>query len=265
MLAWGVASAQDAPKKPKRMSYEKIRISPDPKFKLEKAYEFYNNKDYEKAQYLLEDLIPVYKPTPEAERIFFYYAYTHFYLKNFNFANYYFKQFHTTFPASPQAEEALYMSAEASFQMSPNFRLTQEDTHKAIEGMQIFVNAYPTSARVATANQKIDYLRAKLETKEIENAKGYFRRHQYRAAIHTLKALVVEYPDTKELEYIRFMLVKASYKYAQKSVEEKQIERYEESLSYYETFKKRHSDSKYMNEATSIFNSANQELKILRK
>jgi outer membrane protein assembly factor BamD len=244
---------------------DKIRFNPDPQYKLKRAYEFYENKDYQKAQILLEDLIPVFRGRPEVEKIMLTYAYTQFYTQSFTFAEYYFKQFQTTFPNSALAEEALYMSAESSFQQSPLYRLTQEDTDKALDGFQLFVNTYPNSERLPIVNQKMDRLRSKLEFKELENAKGYYQRHQYQAAVHTFKNLLIAYPDTKEVEFIRFMILKSLYHFAAKSVEEKQIERFAEAKNQYDFFRKKHPASTYLKEADRIAQNCDKKVKKLKK
>jgi outer membrane protein assembly factor BamD len=245
-------------------AFERIRINPDKAFRLQKAHEYFEAKNYQFAQYLYEDLIPVYRGKPEAEKIFFSFAYTHFYLKSFTFATYYFKQFYSTFPNSLYAEEALYMSAEASYQLSPIYRHTQEDTHNALDGLQLFVNTYPSSSRVKGANDKMDYLRKKLELKDFENAKGYLKRKQYRAAIHTLRALLVDYPETKNLEEIRFLIFKASCKFAKHSVVEKQKERYEEAIAAYQFFIKKHPTSEFRKEADALHAQTTEKLATLK-
>lgn len=245
-------------------AFERIRINPDKAFRLQKAHEYFEAKNYQFAQYLYEDLIPVYRGKPEAEKIFFSFAYTHFYLKSFTFATYYFKQFYSTFPNSLYAEEALYMSAEASYQLSPIYRHTQEDTHNALDGLQLFVNTYPSSSRVKGANDKMDYLRKKLELKDFENAKGYLKRKQYRAAIHTLRALLVDYPETKNLEEIRFLIFKASCKFAKHSVVEKQKERYEEAIAAYQFFIKKHPTSDFRKEADALHAQTTEKLATLK-
>jgi outer membrane protein assembly factor BamD len=244
--------------------FERARINPDKAYRLQLANLYFENKNYTFAQYLYEDLIPIYRGKPEAEKIFFRFSYTHFYLKNFTFANYYFKQFYSTFPNSGLAEEALYMSAEASYQLSPTYRHTQEDTESALDGLQLFVNAYPQSERVAGANKKMDYLRAKLELKDFENAKGYLKRKQYLAAIHTLKALLVDYPETKNLEEIRFLIFKSAAKFAENSIVEKQKERYDEAITHYNFFIKKHPSSQFRKEADAIYTQTNTRIKNIK-
>lgn len=248
----------------KKSDYDKLLISNDTKLKYEKALEYYDRKDYEKAQYLFEALMGDIRLQENSERVYFYYAYAHYYQKNYNFAAYYFRQFYNTFPNSMFAEEALFMCAQSYYQMSPIYRLTQEDTDKAIEHFQLFANSYPDSDRIVACNQKIDELRAKLEVKDLESAKGYYKRKQYKAASHCFNNLLVEYPETQNAEYIRFMLVKSAYKYAIESVLDKQIERFEDAMRCFQTFKKRHAESTFLKEAEDINEICNQRLKKLK-
>ena len=247
-----------------KSSFEQLRLSSDTDLKLQKAYEYYEAGDYLKAQYLFEDLIGSVRLTEKAEKVYFHYAYTHYHLENYSFASYYFKQFSSTYPNGPYTEEALFMSADAFYRLSPSFRLTQEDTESAIEGLQIFANTYPQSEKVPACNERIDNLRAKLEQKALSSAKGYFQRKHYQAATHTFKSLLVDFPDTQEGEYIRYMIIRSLNKYAQQSVLSKQEERFGETLTAIEDFEKRYPESSYINEVKSIANNATSKIKKIR-
>lgn len=244
--------------------YEKLRLSNDNDLKLNKAFEFYENKEWLKAQYLLEDLIGAVRLTDKAEKVYFYYAYTHYHLKNYAFASHYFKQFATTFPYGQYAEESLFMSADSYYKQSPNYRLSQEDTEQAIEGLQIFVNTYPNSDKVSASNERIDELRAKLELKAFESAKEYYKRKHYNAAAYSFKSLLVNYPDTREDEYVRYMIIKSLVKYAQQSILAKQVERYQETVDACDFFKKRYSESQYLKETEAISEIATTKIKKIR-
>lgn len=247
-----------------KTEYEKLRLSSDNDLKLTKAFEFYEAGEYQKAQYLLEDLIGHVRLTDKAEKVYFYYAYTHYHLKNFSFASHYFKQFSSTFPNGTYAEEALFMSADSYYRLSPDFKLTQEDTESAIEGLQAFINTYPTSKKVEDCNNRIDELREKLELKALETAKGYFKRKHYKAAQYSFQSLLVNYPDTKEGEFIRYMIIKSSFKYAQQSILSKQVERYEDTMKEVVRFKKRYEESSYLKEVENIYETANNKIKKIR-
>ncbi len=244
--------------------FEKLRLSTDTDLKLTRAFEFYEAEEYLKAQYLFEDLIGEVRLTDKAEKVYFHYAYTHYHLENYSFASYYFKQFSTTYPNGKYAEEALFMSADAFYRLSPSYRLTQEDTKSAIEGLQIFANTYPQSEKVAACNERIDDLRAKLERKALYSAKGYFQRKNYQSAVHSFKSMLVDFPDTQEGEQIRYMIIKSLNKYAQQSVLSKQVERYKETLAAIEDFDQRYDSSKYKGEVVNIKTAPINKIKRIR-
>jgi outer membrane protein assembly factor BamD len=247
-----------------RENFEKIRMNPGVDFRYDKAFQYYEKGDYQKAQYHFEDLMGIIKLSEKAEKVYYHYAMTHFKLKSFVSSSYYFKQFYNTFPNSAFAEEALFLSAESFERLSPNSRLTQEDSEKAIESYQLFVNTFPSSTRVSIGNEKIDKMRKKLEEKDLENAKGYFQRRDYVAANHCFKNMLVDFPDTKNAEYIRFMVLKSTYWYAKQSILERQVERFKLVQTEYEAFKRKHPNSIFLKEAESYNEISNQRIKTLR-
>ena len=100
---------------------------------------------------------------------------------NYNIqAAYHFKQYARTYPLSEFAEDALFMSAYCNYLGSPIPSLDQEPTYKAIDELQVFVNTYPKSPLVDSANHLVDELQLKLETKDFENSKQYYKIKQYK-------------------------------------------------------------------------------------
>ena len=70
--------------------------------------------------------------------------------------------------------EAEYLYAYSLYKESPNSNLDQSSTVEAISAMQNFINKYPYSEYSINANEIIDELQIKLETKNFENAKQYY-------------------------------------------------------------------------------------------
>src|SRR5271170_6763024 len=91
--------------------FEKIRKSSDVNFKLTKANEYFDKKDYQHANELYKELMPIMKSTRNYESLFYKYAYTFYYEKDYIEASYYFKNFTEYFPISKNAEECEFMSA----------------------------------------------------------------------------------------------------------------------------------------------------------
>ncbi|GAB4281494.1 MAG: hypothetical protein Kow0068_05980 [Marinilabiliales bacterium] len=130
--------------------YQRILKSSDYNLKYTKGVEYYQKGDYFRALSLFEELTSIYKGTSKAEKIYFYYAYCHFYQGDYILAGYHFKNFARSYPLSKNKEEAEYMAAYCYYLNSPPASLDQSYTYKAIDELQLFVNKYPYSERVST-------------------------------------------------------------------------------------------------------------------
>jgi outer membrane protein assembly factor BamD len=246
-----------------KSEFEKIRASGDTELIYKKAFELYDQEEYLRAQTLFELIIPAYRGRPELEKVYFTYAYTYYNLNKFILANYYFKNFASTFPTSELKEEAEFMVAYSSYNLSPNYRLDQTFTGQAIDEFQDFVNAYPNSERVKECNQLIDELRLKLERKNFAEGQLYFDLRQYQAAMVTLENLLRDFPETRNAEQVRYKIASAAYLLAENSIYEKQEERYRATVSAANDFLEKFKDSKNYDEVESIYNNSVKKLKSL--
>jgi outer membrane protein assembly factor BamD len=243
--------------------FEKIRGSGDVSHIYAKALEYYELKDYQKAQTLFELIISNYRGQQEAESLYFKYAYTYYYLQKYIMASYYFKNFATTYATSSLREEAEFMAAYSNYQLSPSHRLDQAYTEGAIEGFQLFVNTFPNSSRVEECNRLIDELRKKTERKAFDSAELYYNLRDYQAAIQTFENVLRDFPDTENVVQIRHMIARSTYLLAKNSFVEKQQERYEEAKERAAEFLARHSDSRYQREVQSYYDDSIEALKKL--
>ena len=241
--------------------YNKLLKSSDFELKYTKAVEYYQKKNYVKALPLFEELMTVYRGTAKAERVSYYYAYCNFGLEDYLLASYHLKNFVKTFPNSESAEEAMFTSAYCYYLDSPPYSLDQENTIKAINEFQLFLNMYPNTTKVTECNEYIDKLRGKLERKAFENATLYYNIEDYKASIQAYKNLLKDYPDNKYREEVNFMIVKSNYLLAKNSIPEKKQERYKSTVESYYKFIDNYKESKYLREAESIFTESQRALK----
>ncbi|WP_026898852.1 outer membrane protein assembly factor BamD [Daejeonella oryzae] len=248
-----------------KSNFEKIRASTDIAKKYQEAVILYNKKSYSKALILFDDLVQRYRGRTEAEDLYYYYAYTNYNLKDYTTARYHFKTFSDTYPNSPKAEECRYMAAYCYYLESPIYSLDQENTIKAIESLQLFINLYPKSERVAEASKLIDNLRSKLETKSYANAKLFLDIGDYRSAVIAFRNSMRDFPDTKYAEEMEFLTIKAQYLYAKNSIEYKQEERYNEAIALYNEFSENYPSSKYLKEAQSLKKDSDKSIVEVRK
>ena len=248
-----------------KSKYEKLRASNDTAKKYREAIKFYENKDYNKALPLFDDLITKYRGTAEAEDLSYYYAYTHYKLKDYTTARYHFKTFADTYASSPKAEECRFMAAYCFYLESPTYSLDQDNTIKAMDALQLFINLYPKSERVPEASKLIANLRAKLEQKSYENAKLFLDIGDYKSAVIALRNSERDFPDTKYAEEMQFLTVKAQALYAGASLELKQEERYNEAIKLADEFIANHPTSIYLKEIEQIKKSSARSIIDVRK
>ena len=240
-----------------KSQFEKIRLSNDVAKKYQEAMRLYNKKNYSKALILFEDLSQKYRGRAEAEELNYYYAQTLYKLRDYTTARYQFKAFADTYPTSKYAEESRYMSAYCYYLESPKPSLDQENTLKAIDALQLFINFYPNSERAVEATKYIAILRAKLEDKAFANAKMYYELGDYditnyKAAVIALKNAQIDFPDIKYAEEMDLLVVQSQYEYAKNSYEVRQEERFTEAIAYADEFLEAHPESKLVNQAKEL-------------
>ncbi len=235
-----------------KSKFEKIRLSSANAKKYQEAVKYYDKKDYNKALILLDDLVQRYRGRAEAEDLYYYFAYTNYNLKDYTTARYHFKIFADTYPNSTKAEECRYMAAYCFYLESPNYSLDQNNTIKAIEALQLFINLYPRSDRSAEAAKLIQDLRDKLEIKSFENAKLYLTIGDYKSAVIAFRNSMREYPDTKFAEEMEYLAIQSQYLYAKNSIEAKQEERFTEAIQMANEFAENYPESKFLKDSEQL-------------
>lgn len=233
-------------------SFQKVFNSTDNERKLTSAIEYYNQGDYYKALRLFEDVKSVYKATDKEEQVLFYLAKCYYEQKDYVLGSYYFNRFWKDYPKNENAEEALFLSAYCYYLDSPRFSLDQSTTIEAMKEFQTFMDAFPQSERVAECNTLLDNLRAKLERKAYETASLYYKIGDFQAAVISYENLLEHFPDTDYREEVYFMILKARFIYASKSVDTKKKERYEVAIKSYNNLIKYYPESEYLKEANII-------------
>lgn len=241
----------------------KILKNPDPAYKLRMAEQFFVKKKWSLAQQLYEDVMPYYKATKEFEDIYYKYAYCAYNMGDYMNAENLFKSYLEIFPNSNRAEEVDYMRAYSFYKQSPKSELDQTNTIKAMGMMQTFINTHPGSVRNKEATEIIDISRAKLEKKDFQSAQLYYDMQQYRAAAVAFSALLNSYPESLRADEYKLMIIKSYFNFAEMSIEEKQVERFEQVISECNEFEDRFPDSKLLKEVKDYMTTSQNKIKNL--
>lgn len=254
-------------KQPEQLStstkFGKVLKSKDYEYKLKMANFYFDKKDFRRAQVLYEEVFPVFKGTPQHEDLYYKYAFSHFNQRDYLTAENLYKGYLEVFPNNPRAEEVEYLQAYCYYKQSPKAELEQANTIKAIGMMQIYLNNHSNSTRKAEAEDIIKKLQAKLELKESLSAQLYFNVGQFRAAALAYTTLINNYPDSDKGDQYKLMAIKAYYRYANMSIDEKQVERYSKVITEVEDFQDRFPESNLLKEAERYLTLSRNNLKNL--
>ena len=163
---------------------------------------------------------------------------------------------------------------------TPEARLDQSTTYKAIQELQMFMENFPDSPRTADAQLMIFSLQDKLVEKDYLAAKLYYNLgtytgnasmtaanringHNILACIVTAENALKDYPYPAMREEISILLLRAKFKLGVESVLEKKEERMREAIDEYYAFKNEFPESKYMKEVENIYKNASKYVKEL--
>ena len=226
--------------------------------KYEAAIKYYEAEKYERAMPLFEELIPLFRGTERAEKVYYFYCYCNFQLNLLYSAAYHFKKFSLTYPVSEHAEETLFMYAYSNYLLSPIPTLDATDTKNGINALQLFINTYPEHELVDSSNVLMDKLRSKLEIKSYLNSKQYYKIFKFKAAIIAINNTLADFPETEYREELTFLILKSNYLLAENSIKKKKLQRINDTIDAYYTFVDAYKESKFLKEAEVIFTKVSE-------
>lgn len=244
--------------------FGKVMKSKDYEYKYKMFNYYYAQKKWSYVQQLFDDVYPSVKGTDKVQDMYYKFAYASYYLKDYLNAENLFKTYYESFPTSPLAEECEYMRAYCYYKQSPKVELDQTATVRAMNLMQSFISNHPTSPKVKEADQIITEARQKLEAKQFKNAELYYNLGYYKAAAIALSTLSDDYPDSEKADEYKMMIVRAYYKYAEMSITEKQIERYQKVIEEAGDFTERFPESEYKTEVARYRTLSTNNIKNLK-
>ena len=254
--------------------YNKVLKSTDYEYKYEAAKSYFGKGQNTKAAAILEELITILKGTDKAEESLYMLGMTYYNQGDFITASHYFSTYYNTYPRGTYTEQARFYSGKALFLDTPEPRLDQSSTYKAIQELQMFMEYFPASNRHQEAQQMIFDLQDKLVMKDYMAARLYYdlgsytgnssystTGNNYLACIVTAQNALKDYPYTKLREDISILLLRAKYDMAKESVEEKIEERMRDAIDEYYAFKNEFPESKYIKEVENIYKDAKKYVK----
>ncbi len=240
--------------------FNRMVKSTDNEMKYEVAMDYYDRGDYNHALQLFDLLQASFRNTPRGEAITYRTAQCYYFQEDYDIAGYYYNRFTQTYPFSKDAEKAAFMSAYCSYKQSPESGLDQTNTFTAIKQLKGFMERYPNSDSLDRANHLLTNLNDKLEEKDYNMCRLFYRMENYSAAITSFENMLKKYPNTLHREEILYDMAKTYYDYAENSITEKQRERYESCVEQCNALSYLYPNSKYLQETNGIAAKARKKL-----
>jgi outer membrane protein assembly factor BamD len=245
--------------------FRRIEKNPDWRVKYEASLAYYAKKDYYRASTLFDQILPIVRGLPEAEKVQFYLAYCQYNQRLFLLASEQFKSFYETYGRGTLSEEARFMYAYSLYKSSPGPNLDQSGSIEAMTSMQEFLNRYQNSKFKDQALEVILTTQVKLEKKGFENARQYVKMRQFKAAVVALTSFKNNFPDSKYLEEANFLILSSQFQLAEQSIYSKQHDRYKEVVENYKNFIDRYPESKFLKDAEKFYIESNAKLITFKK
>ena len=248
--------------------YNKILKSTDKDVKYSYAKKYFEEGKYSRSITLLEELVPFFKGTARAEESLYLLGQSYYNSKDYLSATEMFTTYYNTYPKGEYAEPALFYAAYGLYLDSPDPKLDQTKTYKAIAEFQRYMEEYPQNERSEQAKNYMFELQEKLAQKELLAAQlylnlGNYMGNNYESAVITAREAIKSYPFSKYNEDYQMIILRARYEYAERSTLETQPERYRMVLDEYFNYKNTFPNGKYMAEADRYYKRAQSKVDAL--
>lgn len=245
--------------------YNKILKSTDYELKYSYAKKYFNQKEYSKSATLLEELVTIFKGTADAEESLYLLAQSYYGQKDYLTASQYFNTYYTTYPKGEYTELSRYYSGYGLYLDSPDPRLDQTQTYKAIAELQLYLEYYPQSERAQQAQNIMFELQEKLAYKELLAIRLYYNLgtymgNNYLSSVITAQNALKNYPYSKYREEFMFFVIRSKYDLALVSVEEKLQGRYRDVVDEYYNYKNEYPEGKYIKQVQRFYDYASKRI-----
>jgi outer membrane protein assembly factor BamD len=152
-----------------------------------------SKKDYFSAKRKLGMFIMIYPGSPVSDSARYMLMEAHYNLGEYSGAAVEGQNLIRLYPNSELADDAQYKVALCYYSLSPDYRLDQENTIRAISEFQALTEDYPLSNYLEDARKKIGELIDKLAEKKFKSAELYKKMGNYEAAKIYFQTVVRDY------------------------------------------------------------------------
>lgn len=238
-------------------TFNQLSKTQDNDLKYEVAKQYYAMGKFQKASFLLDQTVAFNKGSESGQENLYMLAMAEYGLGDYVTAAEYFRKYFTSYPKGIYTELAHYYYAHSLYMSTPEPRLDQTETVKAIKAYQEYLDVFPEAKYKAMSEREMFELQDKLVYKEYLNAEmyynlgGYFGNctsggNNYESCIITAQNALKDYPFTPLREDFSLLIMKSKFYLAQQSVEEKKMDRFRDAEDECYGFINEYPDSKHL-------------------
>jgi outer membrane protein assembly factor BamD len=234
--------------------FETLLTSNDVDAKYEAAMNYYQNKKFARAAQLFESMAVLTSGTARDDTVQFYWGMSNYRNKDFYTAEGNFASFIQNFPRSPFTSDAEFYRLDCMYRATYRYELDQMPTRSCLAAISEYEREHPDDAAhlAACAEMKHD-LQDRLDRKELEAGKLYYRMEDYLAAQVKLRNVLKTNADNFYREDVLYYTAMSSYNYARLSVADKRRERYLVFSDDYLNFVGEYPESHYRKELDGLY------------
>lgn len=232
-------------------------VHTSPQEAYQRGQEFYERGRYDRAIEYFQAVFTYGRQSEAAADAQYYLAWAHLNNREYILAASEFNRFAQIYRADPRVAEAEFQRARSYYLQSPGYQLDQSSTVRAVDELQLFINRYPQSERVAEAEGMIAELREKMARKDYETAGLYERRELHEAAAIMYERVFDKYPDSSPWAERALIGAMENYiAYADQSILDRQDERLDLAIRNYERLTQLFPGSEYLDEGNRLYREA---------
>lgn len=253
-------------------SYQKELKVLDNEYKYECAKEYFFRGQYSRSQALTSDVLAFMKGSLHGEESLFLLGLSTYGSRDYETAADYFRKYYRTYTRGRYAELARFYCGRALYENTLDPRLDQQATTKAIAEFNDFLEVCPNTTLKPAVHNMLMLLQDKLIEKEYGSAKLYYNlgsylgnytsgaASNYESCIVTCENALKDFPfaSAERREEFSILILRARMHLARESVESRKLERYRATVDEYYAFVNDFPQSRYLSEATSIYERANK-------
>lgn len=234
--------------------FETLLTSNDVEAKYAAAMNYYQNKKFARAAQLFESMAVLTNGTARDDTVQFYWGMSNYRNKDFYTAEGNFASFIQNFPRSPFAPDAEFYRLDCMYRATYRYELDQMPTRTCMAAILEYEREHPgDEAHLAACKEMMHDLQDRLDRKDFEAGKLYYRMEDYLAAQVKLRNVLKTNADNFYREDVLYYTAMASYNYARLSVVSKRRDRYLVFVDDYLNFVGEYPESHYRKELDGLY------------